>query len=199
MVRYAANNGRQSGAPWSIRQTAVYEKSDSRASRTYWIFIQPSTTFRSQLKRYMGQHSSTSGVSERYDPATVHLMLFLSTELEWRAYINYLEEQLVALVRLESYSFPLTTPPGEGQRSEKSLFWTPRIRHDLHRTGRESVDMPSGLRLQRRLLCVLSRHAKAPTPSQKAVAMPIDSGSKQGCSGPLQDTYAAMGHKHWNL
>lgn len=99
IVRYAAKNGRKSGTPWSIRQTAVYQQFDSRSNRTCWIFVQPSASFRAQVKRYLGRKLSFYKDPEHLSPIGVHLMLFDSTELEWRAYINYLEQQLTHLVR----------------------------------------------------------------------------------------------------
>ena len=98
IVRYAAKNGRKSGTPWSIRQTAVYQQFDSRSNRTCWIFVQPSASFRAQVKCYLGRKTSFGKDPEHSSPMGVHLMLFNSTELEWRAYINYLEQQLTQLV-----------------------------------------------------------------------------------------------------
>ena len=99
IVRYVANHGRKSGTPWSIRQTAVYQQYDARSDRTCWIFVQPSVKFRAQVKRYLGRKLSVCKDTGHRSPIVVHLMLFNSTELEWRAYINYLEEQLTQLVR----------------------------------------------------------------------------------------------------
>lgn len=90
-----AENGRNMGVSWSVRQAAIYEKYESSTRRRQWILIQPSEVLEQQLLGHLGYNSSNL---ELLDPEFLHISFFLCTEHLWREYINFLEGQLTKLV-----------------------------------------------------------------------------------------------------
>jgi hypothetical protein len=56
VVRYYAQNGRNYGDPWSMRQTAVHEQRNTAATTSTWLLIQPSTDACRRLQDCLESH-----------------------------------------------------------------------------------------------------------------------------------------------
>lgn len=93
LLRYPARHGRKSGYPFSLRQTAVYQRFDDVRKTSKWIFVQAPDDFSNELR-----NSLSSGNQER-SPRDIHRCAFALAEQEWRDYICYLDAELRVLVR----------------------------------------------------------------------------------------------------
>ena len=81
---------------------AVYQSYCPKTSSSNWIFLQPSVHITNVLS---GNAKNNKGNDEmsflNYDFAnSVNLAILDSTEIDWRQYINYLESEINALVRV---------------------------------------------------------------------------------------------------
>ena len=90
--RYMAKNGRNSGSPWSLRQTGVYQKVDFRTGSTTWILLQPSTL---AAKKFENIGTTFSPL-----PYVMHanLMLLSVAAKDWQEFVAYLHQSLRLLV-----------------------------------------------------------------------------------------------------
>ncbi|KAF6236137.1 hypothetical protein HO173_005766 [Letharia columbiana] len=91
LLRYPARHGRKSGYPFSLRQTAVYQRFDDVRKTSKWIFVQAPDDFSNELR-----NSLSSGNQER-SPRDIHRCAFALAEQEWRDYICYLDAELRVL------------------------------------------------------------------------------------------------------
>ncbi|KAH8164462.1 hypothetical protein CIB48_g3776 [Xylaria polymorpha] len=92
--RYMAKNGRKDGSGWSVRQTAVYQKTELTTQCSVWILVQPSE---SVLKRFKSicQDFSLDGYTRQH--ALPHLVFKNSALEEWKSFTNYLRSSLQVL------------------------------------------------------------------------------------------------------
>jgi hypothetical protein len=101
-LQYMEKNNRGRPDPWSLRQSGVYEqKLLPNSGQSNWIFLQPAREVPSQLKQIF------EGFSEGPDPngssnLTVHIhLVFISfMARNWQEYLEHLQAQLAALVRM---------------------------------------------------------------------------------------------------
>ncbi len=91
--RYVINNGRTEGSPWSVRQTAVYQKTNLKTGCSVWILIQPNEAVFEHFKALCLQ--SVDGAQQSMAP---HLAFLSSARLYWKAYIGQLRLSLQELV-----------------------------------------------------------------------------------------------------
>jgi hypothetical protein len=86
-------NGRNWGSPWSLRQTAVYQRFDIKSKKSAWILMQPSTHIRDWLE------NNLSGI-DKLDESfmLLHLLFLSSMEENWTDYLDDLILQVNALV-----------------------------------------------------------------------------------------------------
>ncbi|KAF8251002.1 hypothetical protein K440DRAFT_638836 [Wilcoxina mikolae CBS 423.85] len=105
-LRYVAKHDREQQNPWSLRQTAVYQRYDSTSQSSKWILIQPSESLRVELAEYLESEVIMTGSAIIADcnAHTVHVMIFSSTERGWREYMNYLQAELNVLEKKAVYS-----------------------------------------------------------------------------------------------
>ena len=87
------NNGRTEGSPWSVRQTAVYQKTNLETGCSIWILIQPNEAVLEHFKALCLQ--SVDGVEHSMAP---HLAFLSSGRVYWKAYIGQLRLSLQELV-----------------------------------------------------------------------------------------------------
>jgi hypothetical protein len=99
-LRYIAKHGREQQNPWSLRQTAVYQRYDSTSRTSKWMIIQPSERLQVELTEYLELKDTITGsvTITSCDAHTVHAMVFSSTERNWREYMNTLQRELSILV-----------------------------------------------------------------------------------------------------
>ncbi|KAF2468701.1 uncharacterized protein BDR25DRAFT_357066 [Lindgomyces ingoldianus] len=100
-VRYAEPNGRSQGSPWSLRQMGVYHAFCKTDRTSVWVFIQPSTNFRSNFDS-MCQNDSLQQVLKDSGCMFLHEHVFSILGLHWHAYLQFLQEKLNGLVLLFS-------------------------------------------------------------------------------------------------
>lgn len=94
-----AENGRDPEAPWSLRQTGIYEQWNIKRRRRIWIIIQPSIGFVDRLRQFI-----SLPMRREMDSATLHLSLLLPTKSGWGGFLDWLEVELSAMVHMNSSS-----------------------------------------------------------------------------------------------
>ncbi|KAL9579126.1 MAG: hypothetical protein Q9212_005288 [Teloschistes hypoglaucus] len=97
-VRYVARNGRSTGSPWSLRQTAVYQQYNGSTKNTVWIFLQPSADMQRRWQEIQRSKVSSS------HPATLHVVLLFAIAADWKDYIAYLRQEVDNLDKKACYS-----------------------------------------------------------------------------------------------
>ena len=93
-IRYVARNGRSSGSPWSLRQTAAYQRFDSQSGKSVWILLQPSAEGRRRFEEVQQSNTSTT------HPMLLHVVLLFTTVAGWKDYIAYLRQCLDTFVSI---------------------------------------------------------------------------------------------------
>ena len=96
-LRYVDKHNRELNNPWSLRQTAVYQKYTSETRASTWILLQPSEQAYKSLRNNM---ATTGNLVYDISIFWLHNIIFRSTEKNWRHYINYLQSNFQSLVRL---------------------------------------------------------------------------------------------------
>jgi hypothetical protein len=87
-------NGRDWGSPWSLRQTAVYQRFDVKSRKSVWILMQPSKHIRHWLE------NNLLGIGKSDESFMLLHILFLSSmEENWT---DYLEDLLLRVNGLVS-------------------------------------------------------------------------------------------------
>jgi len=94
-VRYPAQVNKGSEYPWVFRQLAIYQSYTPSTSSSQWILLQPSVSIEESLARML-DHSRHDALEREL---LINVMILESTEAHWRAYINYMESEINALVR----------------------------------------------------------------------------------------------------
>lgn len=81
---------------------AVYQDYSPKASSSNWLFLQPSEQIANILSEKVRSSKGSKGPSLlSYDFASsLNLAILVSTETEWGSYINYLELEINAMVRV---------------------------------------------------------------------------------------------------
>lgn len=77
--------------PWSVRQTAFYQKYDH--GKQTWILISPSKDVESKLEQYIHQMSSFMDQKPRRNPFELHIVFISIAMANWRWYIKSLVER----------------------------------------------------------------------------------------------------------
>lgn len=96
-VRYFDKHNRpDTKALWSERQVAIYHRFDVINITSVWVIIQASEGMRSGLRDFL--NSATAKNLSSTDHLNLHLFFFLELAENWRAYINFLEAQLLEMV-----------------------------------------------------------------------------------------------------
>jgi hypothetical protein len=96
-VRYFDKNNRpNTKALWSERQVAIYHRFDIINIASVWIIVQATAGMRSGLRGFLT--SAAEKNPSLTDHLNLHLFFFLELGNNWRAYINFLEVQLVEMV-----------------------------------------------------------------------------------------------------
>ena len=96
-LRYYEENGRASGNPWSLRQTAVYQKYDRQEDRWTWFLIQPSHSFLSQLESSLRQDATCQSRCTS-DPLFIHKMCLTLGLSSFGEYVDAVHSDVVQLV-----------------------------------------------------------------------------------------------------
>jgi hypothetical protein len=93
---------REAEYPWVLRQMAVYQNYCPKTSSSNWIFLQPSEHITSVLSKNVRNSEGNDELSLlNYEFASsLNLAILVSTEMDWRQYINYLESEINTLVRV---------------------------------------------------------------------------------------------------
>jgi hypothetical protein len=100
---YVEENERDTEAPWSPRQTGVYQQV-AHNGRSVFILIQRSREMRTcventMVDRYAGRQDRGD------DPMYLHAALILATVDNWGGYIDHLSVKLGKIVSMADYSY----------------------------------------------------------------------------------------------
>ncbi|KAI9775067.1 MAG: hypothetical protein M1839_001459 [Geoglossum umbratile] len=93
-VRYMEKNGRETGDPWSLRQSGVYQKVDAQTENSVWILLQPAESIRRRLRKNLeelGEHTPDR------DPFRYHILILSSSLRNWNEYIVDVNRELDGL------------------------------------------------------------------------------------------------------
>jgi hypothetical protein len=85
VLRYVELNNRDENAPWSVRQTAIYQKYRNPGAST-WAFVAISQRAEERLDMYL----RTAGSMDDLNPFEIHLLLLDTAMANWRPYMVYL-------------------------------------------------------------------------------------------------------------
>ena len=129
-VRYVERHGRKGEYPWSFRQTALYHKWNESTGTSMWILLQPPDVIKRNLARAFGNDNNESSRFHWKTPFFTHMMILLTTEAGWRAFVIELEKQIENQVKIHPLSKELArrlvgTDIGNGRhtlQNEKALF-----------------------------------------------------------------------------
>jgi len=92
LVKHAEEHGREGSTdPWSVRQMALYHRSNTKTGENIFFVINPSRAFQRRLTNVRGEKDALS-------PWQVHAIMLSSVVDQWRWYIGALEEQCSAIV-----------------------------------------------------------------------------------------------------
>lgn len=75
--------------PWSIRQTAIYQRYDQELNRIVFILISPSDVVKTAFTHALEEAGSNNKVLHPFD---LHLMLVSLLHSNWRLYVRSLEK-----------------------------------------------------------------------------------------------------------
>ena len=81
-----------------MRQTALYQQYDAENRALRWILVQLPKNFETHLRQYLKLSISVDLPPKPPKPILLHTMLYISTSLHWRAYLNDLEDKLTGMV-----------------------------------------------------------------------------------------------------
>jgi len=91
-------NKRGRGDPWSLRQCGIYQQIGLIDGRSRWIFLQLSKAMRTKLEQNLKLGSTKTGGINAIIP---HIICISDMAVNWQSYLEYLNTQLAALVRIE--------------------------------------------------------------------------------------------------
>ena len=85
--------------PWSIRQTAVFQRVNTNGHDGQHIFVRLSKRMQQELFLALQRnpHREIEFVKIWYN---VHMLLLKTLNRGWRQYIAYLEEEILSMVRI---------------------------------------------------------------------------------------------------
>lgn len=86
--------------PWSIRQTAVYQRFSFSDERSTWIIIQLAKPIRTIIEKVIAgeRPRSSTNCGHWLQPIVIHSMILTISQRRWKYYIRYLAERLSSLV-----------------------------------------------------------------------------------------------------
>lgn len=94
---YMAQNGRDRGDPWSLRQVGVYQRFCFEHRRSIWIFLQLSQQTRAWLIKMLDR----DGASRAEEHSMVfHLVILSITSRGWNDYLEHLDALLAEYVSI---------------------------------------------------------------------------------------------------
>jgi hypothetical protein len=110
-------NGRNRGDPWSIRQTGIYHRWNTKSGHSVWIIVQPSQDALDELKRALYSTGTSCGCSARKS-LSLHALLLISSSENWSKYIKDLHTRhscIVSFKVISSSIIPRTLTIPENQ------------------------------------------------------------------------------------
>jgi hypothetical protein len=153
------SHGRNLKDPWSLRQSAVYQRYDCESGRSRFVIFQPSDAMYRQLREILQHFPSPNSP---FSNEAIHSAFLWSSEANSREYINYLEREFRALVSnplVSSKEMPLRASPAQSQRLRAAI-------------GRESTPLPCRPDLPRRLPRCFRRHPTDARHLQQNIQVP---------------------------
>jgi hypothetical protein len=104
-IRYFdLHNRPHTKALWSERQMAVYQCFNIVDKTSIWVIIQAPARIKSRLRDFLAAPCGTKLAAT--DHVAPHLLFFFQLAGSWRAYVNFLDVQLMEMVRFSFWSTP---------------------------------------------------------------------------------------------
>ncbi|OLE52323.1 MAG: hypothetical protein AUG51_18615 [Acidobacteria bacterium 13_1_20CM_3_53_8] len=89
VLRFVELNNRNEKAPWSIRQTALYQRYTSRSRTSTMVFVALSNKAEERLQYFIREAGGLAGLN----PFEVHLLILDTVMANWRPYMMYLAKE----------------------------------------------------------------------------------------------------------
>ena len=99
LKQYVIENARNRGDPWSIRQTGIYHRWNTKSGHSVWITVHPSQDALDELQRTLYSTRTSCGCSAGKS-VFLHAQLLISSSENWSRYIEDLHTRLSCLVSL---------------------------------------------------------------------------------------------------
>ena len=96
ILKYAEENGRSHGRPWSIRQSVAYHQAAADGTQT-WVLLHPlrNSVFQARVEALLRQEY---GPQKLRNPYNVHVLHLASYVENWKRYIAHLNRDLSSAV-----------------------------------------------------------------------------------------------------
>lgn len=99
VLRFVELNDRNPESPWSIRQTAVYQKYLTASQSSTWLLVAISVRSEERLNSFIQRAGSLAALN----PFEIHLLLLDTAIANWRPYMVYLGGEVNKQVRTAGF------------------------------------------------------------------------------------------------
>lgn len=100
MIKYPFYKSVEEGFdPWTVRQTAVYQKYDTETNQSTWIFLNATTDCAFQKRLATLLRNPAQMLAFKRQPLLIHNVLLGSFFPLWRDYLAYYERKVLTIVR----------------------------------------------------------------------------------------------------
>jgi hypothetical protein len=99
VLRFVELNDRNPESPWSIRQTAVYQKYLAANQSSTWLLVAVSVRLEERLNSFIQRAGSLAALN----PFEIHLLLLDTAIANWRPYMVYLYAETNKQVRTAGF------------------------------------------------------------------------------------------------
>lgn len=102
-LRHYELHGRDLKDPWSCRHTAIHHRYSLENGQSTWIMIQSPKVFRQNLGSLLAELSARASYRDEH-PLTLHIRYLMSSGVNLRKYLNYINDNLTILACFPPYS-----------------------------------------------------------------------------------------------
>lgn len=105
LLKYVGRKKKPDASPWAIRHALIYQKINKESNQSSHILIRLPNQVMQQLSSSIGEEGSETVFAT--DWTRLHAACFSMVDADLRNMVNYLDAEVVKVVRLPSASFPI--------------------------------------------------------------------------------------------